>query len=45
MSRNVDGIKVWFLTMKKNIQGKGYNKGDQYEDKITNILINSIYKL
>jgi hypothetical protein len=26
--------------MKKNIQGKGYNKGDQYEDKITNILIN-----
>ena len=26
--------------MKKNIQGKGYNKGDKYEDKITNILIN-----
>ena len=25
--------------MKKNIQGKGYNKGDTYEDKITNILI------
>ena len=25
--------------MKKNIQGKGYNKGDEYEDKITNILI------
>ena len=25
--------------MKKNVQGKGYNKGDKYEDKITNILI------
>ena len=25
--------------MKNNIQGKGYNKGDKYEDKITNILI------
>ena len=26
--------------MKNNIQGKGYNKGDTYEDKITKILIN-----
>ena len=24
---------------KKNIEGLGYNKGDKYEDKITNILM------
>ena len=28
---------------KKNIEGKGYNKGDEYEDKITKIIKNKSY--